>query len=186
MVSFSQGLGLCQASGMVYPWRGLFPQPILVTAFAMGQQQRQQLGESVIQPSKCWVSGTARHIRCTSKHHEVSWLLFPRNWQVESSVLDSLCVKVLAPAFGLVVSYGIRQCCLMLTFAINAHHWAIARRSFFSESRVGLVWEMCGRFTGFHPAPPGSKVSSQGNSRCGRSSHSLSSEKNKSECERAL
>ena len=64
--------------------------------------------------------------------------------------MDSLCVKVLAPAFVLVVSYG-----MSLVFA--SHCW---EEFFLSESRVGLVWEMCGRFIGFHPTPPGSKVSS--------------------------
>ena len=55
--------------------------------------------------------------------------------------------------------YGICHWFLISTFAINAHHWDIARKSFFSESRVGLVWKLCGRFMGFHPTPPGSKVS---------------------------
>ena len=69
------------------------------------QWEWQQLGDPVIQPSRCWVSGRARHIRYTSKCHKISWLLFPHNWQVESSVMDSLCAKVIAPAFGILIWY---------------------------------------------------------------------------------
>ena len=86
--------GLCQAFGVLYPWRGLIPHPILDTAFAVGQRRWRQLEKSVIQPSRCWVSGRAWRIRCTSKRHEVSWLLFPHNWQLESSVMDNLCIKL--------------------------------------------------------------------------------------------
>ena len=52
--------------------------------------------------------------------------------------MDSLCVKVLAPAFALAVSFRMYCWCLMLIFAVNAHHWAIARSFFFL--RVEQDW----------------------------------------------